>query len=75
MATLNRAKETLSDSLLVAMVIKGLIDEYNPFSVHVIQTREVLTFMEFKQAESKDSDTEIEMDPNGNLRQTTDTDS
>lgn len=47
-AALNRAKETLSDALLVAMVLKGLTDEYNPFSVHVTQTREVLTFTEFK---------------------------
>ncbi|XP_078801721.1 uncharacterized protein LOC111947334 [Oryzias latipes] len=47
-AALNRAKETLSDALLVAMVLKGLTDEYAPFSVHVTQTREVLTFSEFK---------------------------
>lgn len=47
-AALNRAKETLSDALLMAMVLKGLTDEYNPFSVHVTQTRESLTFTEFK---------------------------
>ncbi|CAL9692762.1 unnamed protein product [Knipowitschia caucasica] len=47
-AALIRAKETLSDSLLVAMVLKGLTDEYSPFSVHVTQTREALTFNEFK---------------------------
>lgn len=47
-AALNRAKETLSDALLVAMVLKGLTDDYNPFSVHVTQTRETLTFNEFK---------------------------
>ena len=45
---LNRAKETLSDALLVAMVLKGLTDEYNPFSVHLTQTKETLTFTEFK---------------------------
>lgn len=45
---LQRAKENLSDALLVAMVLKGLTDEYKPFSVHVTQTREVLTFAEFK---------------------------
>ncbi|XP_024115975.2 uncharacterized protein LOC112137741 [Oryzias melastigma] len=45
---LNRAKETLSDALLVAMVLKGLTDEYAPFSVHVTQTRETLSFNEFK---------------------------
>ncbi|RVE59116.1 hypothetical protein OJAV_G00201250 [Oryzias javanicus] len=47
-AALNRAKETLSDALLVAMVLKGLTDEYAPFSVHVTQTRETLSFSEFK---------------------------
>lgn len=47
-AALNRAKETLSDALLVAMVLKGLTDEYNPFSVHVTQTKEKLTFTDFK---------------------------
>lgn len=48
MAALKRAKGNLSDTLLVAMVLKGLTDEYNPFSVHVTQTREALTFTEFK---------------------------
>ncbi|KAF7214567.1 putative LOC107376767-like protein [Nothobranchius furzeri] len=45
---LNRAKETLSDALLVAMVLKGLTHEYDLFSVHATQTRETLTFAEFK---------------------------
>ncbi|XP_035993961.1 uncharacterized protein LOC118563431 [Fundulus heteroclitus] len=30
------------------MVLKGLTDDYNPFSVHVTQTKETLTFNEFK---------------------------
>ncbi|XP_047246928.1 uncharacterized protein LOC124883715 isoform X2 [Girardinichthys multiradiatus] len=47
-AALNRAKETLSDAPLTAMVLKGLVEEYNPFSVHVSQTKETLTFSEFK---------------------------
>uniref|UniRef100_A0A1A8PPT4 Retrovirus-related Pol poly from transposon TNT 1-94 n=1 Tax=Nothobranchius rachovii TaxID=451742 RepID=A0A1A8PPT4_9TELE len=47
-AALNRAKETLSDALLVAMVLKGLTEEYDPFTVHVTQTRDSLTFNEFK---------------------------
>lgn len=47
-AALHRAKETLSDALLMAMVLKGLTDEYNPFLVHATQTGEVLTFTEFK---------------------------
>lgn len=34
--------------LLVAMVLKGLTDDYNPFSAHVTQTREKLPFTEFK---------------------------
>ncbi|KAL6461003.1 hypothetical protein MHYP_G00309690 [Metynnis hypsauchen] len=47
-AALKRAKETLSDALLIAMVLKGLTDDYSPFSVHVTQTKETLTFNEFK---------------------------
>ena len=39
--------EELSDSLLIAVVLKGLPDEYTPFSVHITQTEED-SFANFK---------------------------
>lgn len=42
------AGETLSDGLLIAIILKGLTDVFKPFSVHVTQSDEKLTFAKFK---------------------------
>ncbi|XP_057680235.1 uncharacterized protein LOC130908627 [Corythoichthys intestinalis] len=45
---LRNAGETLGDSLLIAMVLKGLPESYKPFTIHVAHTDENMTFAEFK---------------------------
>jgi len=49
-ASLKRAGEVISDSLLVAMVIKGLPVEYEPFNTVITQKKEQVLFTEFKAA-------------------------
>ena len=46
-AALREAKETVSDALLIAMVVKGLPDEYKPF-IAVATQKEGQTFQNFK---------------------------
>lgn len=45
---LRNAEEEVSDSLLIAMALKGLPEEYKPFVVVVTQREDDLTFQEFK---------------------------
>ncbi|CAB3997356.1 Retrovirus-related Pol poly from transposon TNT 1-94 [Paramuricea clavata] len=45
---LKNAKETLSDGLIIAMILKGLPDSYKPFSIHVTQSASEITFAKFK---------------------------
>ena len=48
--SLKTAGETISDSLLIAMVLKGLPTEFKPFSTVVTQKDKDQTFSEFKVA-------------------------
>ena len=45
---LKNAKETLSDGLVIAMILKGLPDSYKPFVVHITQSTSEITFAMFK---------------------------
>ena len=45
---LKNAKETLSDGLVIAMLLKGLPDSYKPFAVHVTQSTNAINFATFK---------------------------
>ena len=45
---LRNAKETLSDGLIIAMILKGLPDNYKPFAIHVTQSASEITFAHFK---------------------------
>ena len=49
-AALNNANENVSDSLLIAMVLKGLPESFKPFVVVVTQSDKQQTFTEFKAA-------------------------
>ena len=49
-AALRNAGETVSDGLLIAMVLKGLPSEYKPFEVVVTQNDTSQTFPKFKVA-------------------------
>ena len=45
---LKNAKETLSDGLIIAMILKGLPDSYKPFSIRVTQNASEITFAKIK---------------------------
>ena len=48
--SLKQARETVSDSLLVAMILKGLPQEFNTFITIVTQEEQAMGFGEFKVA-------------------------
>lgn len=45
---LRNAKETLSDGLIKAMILKGLPESYKPLAIHVTKSTSEITFTEFK---------------------------
>jgi hypothetical protein len=47
---LKSAEEVISDGLLIAMILKGLLRSYKTFSTAVIQREKPMTFSEFKTA-------------------------
>lgn len=57
-AALNSVNENVSDSLLIAMVLKGLPESFKPFVVVVTQSDKEQTFTEFKAALRSFEDTE-----------------
>lgn len=48
LAHVEKIVAALNRTLRLAMMFKGLTDEYNPFSMHVTQTSEALIFAEFR---------------------------
>ena len=45
---LRNAKETLSDGLIIAMILKGLPESYKPLAIHITQSTSEITLTEFK---------------------------
>lgn len=46
--SLRNAKENISDGLIIAMILKGLPESYKPFTIHITQSKEDISFTEFK---------------------------
>lgn len=45
---LRDAGESMSDGLIIAMILGGLPDSFKPFAVHMTQNEDNITFTEFK---------------------------
>lgn len=45
---LRNANEAVSDRLIIAMILKGLPEGYKPFAIYTAQSKEDITFTQFK---------------------------
>ena len=48
MTSLRNAKEIVSDELMIAMILKGLLDSFKPFAINISQSSTDTTWSEFK---------------------------
>ena len=62
--SLKSAGETISDSLLIAMILKGLNDSYRPFETVITQRRDEVSFSEFKSSLRAYEESERARNPN-----------